>query len=93
MPTFHSPFYLLKFTPKCTPKKNNFSLNFELKNPSIGLKNGFNKKRDLTNLTEKIRGIFSVGNQRNTLGFVGIIFQGPTLDKLRFFLPILFGEE
>jgi hypothetical protein len=40
---------------------------------------------DQTNLTEKIRGIFSVGNQRNTVGFVGIIFQHPTLDKLRFF--------
>ncbi len=33
----------------------------------------------------KIRGIFSMGNQRNYVGFVGIIFQRPTLDKLRFF--------
>ncbi len=40
---------------------------------------------DQTNLIEKIRGIFSVGNQRNSVGFVGIIFQRPTLDKLRFF--------
>jgi hypothetical protein len=32
---------------------------------------------DQTNLTEKIRGIFSVGNQRNSVGFVGIIFRPP----------------
>jgi hypothetical protein len=48
---------------------------------------------DQTNLTEKFRGIFSVGNQINSVGFVGIIFQRPTLDKLRFFLPILFREK
>jgi hypothetical protein len=48
---------------------------------------------DQTNLTEKFRGIFSVGNQINSVGFVGIIFQRPTLDKLCFFLPILFREK
>jgi hypothetical protein len=48
---------------------------------------------DQTNLTEKFRGIFSVGNQINSVGFVGIIFQRPTLDKLRFFLPILLREK
>ncbi len=40
---------------------------------------------DQTNLTEKNHGIFSMGNHRNTVGFVGIIFQRRTLDKLRFF--------
>jgi hypothetical protein len=33
--------------------------------------------RDQTNLTEKFRGIFSVGYQRNSVGFVGIIFSAP----------------
>jgi hypothetical protein len=41
----------------------------------------------------KKRGIYTLGNQRKTVGFVGIIFQRPTLDNLRFFLPILFGEK
>jgi hypothetical protein len=40
------------------------------------------KKRDQTNLTKKIRGIFSVGNQRNSVGFVGIIFWHPPNEKI-----------
>jgi len=38
--------------------------------------------RDQTNLTEKICGIFSVGDLKKTVGLFDIIFQHPTLDKL-----------
>jgi hypothetical protein len=41
----------------------------------------------------KNRGIYTVGNHKKTVGFFGIIFQRPTLDKLHFCIPILFREK